>query len=78
VRCVRGLGQGSGVPSSRRCGEADKPIQFLAEQPEGEGKEEGLPEGKKTVALSRLSSGEGEDRWLRPVRGKEVLGAALL
>jgi hypothetical protein len=39
---------------------------------------EGLPEGQKTAALSRLSSGEGEDRWLRPVRGKEVLGAALL
>jgi hypothetical protein len=38
----------------------------------------GLPEGKKTTTLSRLSSGEGEEGWLRPVRGKEVLGATLL
>ena len=29
----------------------------------------GLPEGKKMAALSRLSSGEGEEGWLRLVRG---------
>jgi hypothetical protein len=51
---------------------------FSLNHQRGKGKEGGLPEGKKTVALSRLSSGEGEDRWLRPVRGKEVLRVALL
>jgi hypothetical protein len=34
----------------------------------------GLPEGKKTATLSRLSSGEEEEGWLRPVRAKRCSG----
>jgi hypothetical protein len=52
---------------------------FLLNHQKGREKRgKGLPEGKKMVALSRLTSGEGEEGWLRPVQGKEVLGATLL
>jgi hypothetical protein len=38
----------------------------------------GLPEWRKTTALSAIELGRGGDGWLRTVRGKEVLGATLL
>jgi hypothetical protein len=38
----------------------------------------GVSAGTMSAALSQLSSGEGEEGWLWPVRGKEVLGATLL
>jgi hypothetical protein len=35
----------------------------------------GLPEREKTVALPRIELGRGKEGWLRPVRGKGLLGA---
>jgi hypothetical protein len=42
------------------------------------GEEEGLTGVEEDDGASAIELGRGGDEWLRPVRGKEVLGATLL
>jgi hypothetical protein len=44
----------------------------------GGGEEEGLTGVEEDDGASAIELGRGGDEWLRPVRGKEVLGATLL
>jgi hypothetical protein len=74
-----GLGWGSGVLSSRRCGEAGIPTQLLAGATKGKGEEgDGLPERKTTATLPRIGLGRGRRVVAEAGAGKEELGATFL
>jgi hypothetical protein len=52
---------------------------LLTEQPErGKREGEGLTGVEEDGGASAIELGRGGDEWLRPVQGKEVLGATLL
>jgi hypothetical protein len=74
-----GLGWGSGILSSRRCGEAGRPTQLLAGPIEGKGEEgDDLPERKMMAALPRIGLGRGRRVVAEAGVGKEELGATFL